>query len=90
MTCYKCEDADDSYDGNPFVPPIPGGINNDIYACECGTNWWRFNSYFHLWTTVEDPDTWINVQEGCSEPVTVGKPALNISKLVREENHLSN
>lgn len=39
MTCYKCEDAEHSYDEDPFVPPIPRGITNDIYACECGTNW---------------------------------------------------
>lgn len=67
-----CEQIEMSYDGHPFVPPN-GSIHDRTYTCTCGQRWWQMNSYYNLWSRIDDDATWQNVLEGCPRVVSIGR-----------------
>lgn len=77
MACSKCWDAENSYDGKPFIPP-DGSVNDRTFACSCGQKLWQYNDYYHLWSAVDDDATWDNILKGCPKPVAIGSPSRNL------------
>jgi hypothetical protein len=77
MSCRICEGAKNSFSGKPFSPPN-GSIYSKLFKCDCGEMWWQYNRDFNLWATVADEATYLNILNGCPQPVAVGFPSKNL------------
>jgi hypothetical protein len=76
MSCSICSPAENSYNGKPFCPPT-GSVNDRTFTCSCGQRWWQYNDYYHLWSMVDDDETFSNILDGCPRPVAIGNPSKN-------------
>lgn len=79
MTCLKCVSIARSHAEQPFIPPVPGPTN-DTYICFCGQRWWRYNTYYELWSRVNDEATWKNILSGAVSPIAIGNPSRNVER----------
>ncbi len=60
MTCEQCQRINESFSEKPFT--LKGCIYNlDLFACECGTKWWQYNTVHHLWREVTE-ETYLALQ----------------------------
>lgn len=77
MSCTKCSPAENSFTAKPFVPPS-GDVYEETFTCDCGQRWWQYNTYYHLWSMVDDSATFSNILAGCPRPVAIGNPSRNV------------
>jgi len=77
MSCKICIPAEHSHSKKPFDPPR-GTIFDETFTCVCGQRWWQYNDYYHLWSMVNDEDTFSNILEGCPRAVAIGNPSRNL------------
>ena len=85
MRYCKCPEIEHAFDGKPFVPPN-GGVQDKTYTCSCGQMWWQYNTYYHLWSKVNDQTTMENIKRGCPEPVAIGNPSKNLDLLIDKDD----
>lgn len=86
MACSECKHIEHSHREHPFLGAISSG--SETYQCPyCDQWWWCFNTYYYLWTMVDDKRTLENIHRGCPEPVQISAPAanLNVVNELREE-----
>lgn len=81
MTCYWCKPIEHSYREKQFNPP--GGYKpdgqNTFFQCECGQRWWCYNTFYALWSTVEDDFTWEAITRNIDDiPIAIGNPSCSL------------